>query len=201
MGNCQTAALAAELFRETLQILPTHLPQCWQCHRPWRCCWRRWLAPHSGYPMPGCSGVTPTAASWCRWGLVRRTKPAREEHPAKSLGKREERETRRANEPYKRINTPSPTHTRSNLAAVCCKEFKGSSVLSLLSALGSTGEAAARIWAANANNTDVLTICLFLQLKTKRSSKPKCKEMSTLKNFSSACLPRNEGLQVCRGRG
>ena len=57
------------------------------------------------------------------------------------------------------------------------------------------------IWAANANNTDVLTIRLFLQLKTKRSSKPKCKEMSALKNFSSACLPRNEGLQVCGGRG
>lgn len=143
---------------------------------------------------------TEAAASWCRWGLVRRTKPAREEHPAKSLGKREERETRRANEPYKRINTPSPTHTRSNLAAVCCKEFKGSSVLSLSSALGSAGEAAARIWAANANNTDVLTIRLFLQLKTKRSSKPKCEEMSALKNFSSARLLRHRGLQVCGGR-
>lgn len=103
---------------------------------------------------------TETAASWCRWGLVRRTKPG-------------------------------------------CRLLQGVQRLfcSLSSALGSTGEAAARIWAANANNTDVLTIRLFLQLKTKRSSNPKCEEMSTLKNFSSACLPCNEGLQVCGGRG
>lgn len=108
-------------------------------------------------------------------GIVRRTKPAREEHPAKSPGKQEERETQRANEPYKRLNPP-PRHMHAATWLPSAARSSKAPLFSLSSAQGSAGEAAARIWAANANNTDVLTIRLFLQLKTKDPPKPNARK-------------------------